>query len=180
MIKGKNIDLRLVTDHDLEYLYAVMNDLSNTNEFWPLMLETRKTFMDKFAQTGFWGDQSGKMLIVDKNDNILGEMNYFKGLWYMPGYEVGYRIYRPEDRGKGTASKALALFIDFLFKSKEINRLEIEADVDNVASIRIAEKCGFKREGIKKQSAYVNGRYRDNLLLALLREEYFTKPINNH
>ncbi len=173
MIKGEHIDLRLVTDLDLHYLYSVMNDSSNTGEHWPLMLETRKSFLDKFAQTGFWSNQSGKMVIVDKKDNILGEINYFKGLWYMPGYEIGYRIYCPKDRGKGFASEALALFVDFIFKAREINRLEIEADVDNLGSIRIAEKCGFIREGIKKQSSYVNGRYRDNMLLALIKEDYF-------
>ncbi len=175
MIKGKNIDLRLVTDEDLDYLYSVTNDLSNTGEYWPLMLETKKSFQDKFAQSGFWNDNAGKMLIVDKENNILGEMNYFKGLWYMPGYEIGYRIYGPRDRGKGFASEALELFVDFMFRSKQINRLEIEADVDNVGSKRIAEKCGFKVEGIKKQSSFLNGRYRDNVLLALVKEDYFNK-----
>ncbi len=53
-----------------------------------------------------------------------------------------------------------------------INRLEIEADVNNVGSRRIAEKCGFVAEGIKKQSSYVNGTYNDNVLLALVKEDY--------
>lgn len=175
MIKGKMIDLRLVTEVDLDYIYSVTNDLSNTGEHWPLMLETKKAFLDKFAQTGFWNENAGKMLIVDKKDNILGEMNYFKGLWYMPGYEIGYRIYCPKDRGKGFASEALELFVDFIFRSKQINRLEIEADVDNIGSKRIAEKCGFKVEGIKKQSSFLNGRYRDNVLLALVKEDHFNR-----
>lgn len=173
MIKGTNIDLRLVGEKDLDYIYSATTDLSNTGEYWPIMLETKKDFLDKFAQSGFWNNDFGKMLIVDKEDNILGEMNYFKGLWYMPGYEIGYRIYSPKDRGKGFSSEALELFVDFLFKSKQINRLEIETDVNNIGSKRIAEKCGFVVEGIKKQSCFMNGRYRDNVIMGLVKEDYF-------
>ena len=35
-----------------------------------------------------------------------------------------------------------------------------------------ADKCGFVREGLLRQESYVDGKYRDVLMMALLREDY--------
>ena len=171
MIKGKLINLRLVTQQDIEEIFTLTSDLSQRGEYWPLSLQSEPGFKKKYAETGLWTNDFGTMLITDKNNRIVGEINYFKGLWYMPGYEVGYQIYRAEDRGKGYLTEALRIFTAYLFESKSINRLEIETSVGNVASRKVAEKCGFKYEGLKRQAIYSKGRYLDIELFSLIREE---------
>jgi len=44
-------------------------------------------------------------------------------------------------------------------------------NVENIGSRKVAEKCGFKYEGLKRQAAYTKGKYEDIELLSLLREE---------
>jgi len=39
-------------------------------------------------------------------------------------------------------------------------------------TVRCYEKCGFVREGLLRQESFVDGRYRDVLMMALLREDY--------
>lgn len=171
MIKGKLVNLRLVMPKDLDEVYDLANDITERGEYWHLDLQSEVNFKKRYAETGFWSEDFGTMLITEKNDKIVGEITYFKGLWYMPGYEVGYQIYRDEDRGKGYITEALKLFTAYLFESKRINRLEIEVTVGNIASRRVAEKCGFKYEGLKRQANYKNGAYVDIELLSLIREE---------
>ena len=171
MIKSKRVNLRLMTQQDLDEVLALTSDLNQRGEYWHLNLQSEQAFKKRFAETGFWNEDFGTMLITDKENKIVGEITYFKGLWYMPGYEVGYQIYRNEDRGKGYTTEALKIFTAYLFESKKINRLEIEVSVGNVASRRVAEKCGFKYEGLKRQAIYSKGKYEDIELLALIRED---------
>lgn len=65
----------------------------------------------------------------------------------------------------------LKLFTSYLFDAKEINRVEIEVSVGNTASRKVAEKCGFKFEGIKRQAVYSRGKYEDIELFSIIREE---------
>lgn len=171
MIKGKLINLRLISQKDVEELYSMTSDLSQRGEYWPLSLQSEPAYKKRFADTGFWSDDFGTMLITDKNDRIVGAITYFKGLWYMPGYEIGYEIYRNEDRGKGYTTEALRLFSAYIFAAKQVNRLEIEVSVGNAASRKVAEKCGFIFEGLKRQACWKRGKYEDIELFSLLREE---------
>lgn len=171
MLKGRLVNLRLITQQDIEEIITLTSDISQRGEYWPMNLQSEQSFRKRYTESGLWNDDFGTMLITDKANKIVGEINYFKGLWYMPGYEVGYQIYRDEDRGKGYVSEALRIFTAYLFEAKPINRLEIEVSVGNVASRKVAEKCGFKLEGLKRQAIYSRGKYEDIELLSLIRED---------
>ena len=56
------------------------------------------------------------------------------------------------------------------FSDEDVLRLSVL--VDNPRAVRCYEKCGFVREGLLRQESYVDGKYRDVLLMALLREDY--------
>lgn len=171
MIKGKLVNLRLITQQDLDEILSLSSDISQRGEFWHLNLQSEQALKKRFAETGLWSEDYGTMLITEKSNKIVGEITYFKGLWYMPGYEVGYQIYREEDRGKGFITEALRIFSAYLFEAKQINRLEVEVSTENLPSRRVAEKCGYKFEGVKRQAIYSRGKYHDIDLLSLTRED---------
>lgn len=75
------------------------------------------------------------------------------------------------DKGKGYTTEALKIFTAYLFELKPIKRLEIQLSKDNIPSRKVAEKCGFVYEGLKRQSVFSRGKYEDSLLFSLLREE---------
>lgn len=54
-------------------------------------------------------------------------------------------------RGKGIASSAVAWAVDEAFRTHGINKVFLRADPENAASIRVAEKNGFQREGLLRQ-----------------------------
>jgi len=85
--------------------------------------------------------------------------------------EIGYAIL-PSERKKGYCSEAAMLMVDYLFLSKDIARVQAHTDVRNVASQRVLEKAGFKKEGVVRKSVFVRGKWRDRYLLSILREEW--------
>jgi RimJ/RimL family protein N-acetyltransferase len=86
--------------------------------------------------------------------------------------EVGYWT-RREARGKGVAAGAVRLVAGWVLGELEADRLELRADTRNTASMRVAEKTGFAKEGVIR-SARTNARDGTRVDLAiysLLRDE---------
>ncbi len=61
--------------------------------------------------------------------------------------EVGYFVF-PEARGRGAATRATMLVVDWAFHDLGLQRVQAIAFQDNVASQRVIEKAGFTREGV--------------------------------
>ncbi len=66
------------------------------------------------------------------------------------------------------ASCATRLLARFAFSELGIVRLELTCGPDNVASQRVAERCGFVREGVMREHVAFRGGRRDTVLFSLL------------
>ncbi|MGH9064867.1 MAG: GNAT family N-acetyltransferase [Acidimicrobiales bacterium] len=75
----------------------------------------------------------------------------------------------PEHRGRGVGTVAHRLLVDHLFASTDLDRVEAETDVDNLAERRVLEKVGFACEGILRGAQLRGGVRRDLALYGLLR-----------
>ena len=173
MIKGNNINLRMITDKDLDQFYILDTDLSNRGEYYTMELTAKTSLVKWYNETGLWDDDFGRMLIVDKEDNILGYINYFKTIRYFNSLEIWCILFDKIKRGMGISTEALELFIDYIFRAKNVNRLEIRIHPDNIASQKATEKCGFIFEGIIRGAMIYKDSYTDLKQYSLLREEYY-------
>lgn len=172
MIIGNNVSLRMLKQDDLDEVIPLLGDLSQRGEYLSIDLLNEVKFRKRFQETGFCNEDHGMFLITDKTGRILGDIAYFKGVSYLPGYEIGYKIYQREDWGKGYTSEALKLFSSYLFDvNHTIHRLELHADMNNIGSRRVAEKAGFTFEGTKRQAVFSRGQYRDLAIYSMLRQE---------
>lgn len=161
----------MVKQSDLDEIIALQSDITERGEFLNPSMMNEVMYKKNYQETGLWNDEFCTLLITDKNGKLLGEISYFKGVRYLPGYEIGYNIYRREDRGKGYTTEALKLFSAYLFEMKTIHRLEVHADNDNIGSRKVAEKSGFTYEGMKRQAVFSRGEYCDLAIYSLLRHE---------
>jgi RimJ/RimL family protein N-acetyltransferase len=77
--------------------------------------------------------------------------------------ELGYIVAR-EARGMGVASSILRLLTRWAFTELDAQRLCLIIDVENHASLRVAERCGYRREGVLR-SIHVKGDQRADAAL---------------
>ena len=161
MLKGHQIYLRTFNDSDIEPFQVLNTDIQNRGEYFPLDLDSDVGLKKWYNETGLWDNKFGRMLIFSNNNEILGYINYFKAIDYFESLEIGYIIFDETKRGKGITTEAVNLFTDYLFKSKRITRLEIRCNPENIASKRVAEKCGYKFEGISRGFKRKAGELRD-------------------
>ena len=81
-------------------------------------------------------------------------------------YEVAY-LAGPHGRGRGLMTRAVRLACEWLF-GEGVGRIELRTHPDNEPSQRLAERCGFQREGRERQSIWLHGRRADAILWSLL------------
>lgn len=105
-----------------------------------------------------------------ETDELIGAMK----LATHPEYEsaeIGYWIGKPY-WGKGYASEAARLVIDYAFNTLELNRIEAHAMVENVGSSRVLHKLGMQEEGYHPQLIKRWGEFKDVKTYGLLREQW--------
>jgi RimJ/RimL family protein N-acetyltransferase len=107
------------------------------------------------------------LLVVDSEDRLLGSIGLSKVDWQHRVGQVGYWV-APDARRRGVASRAVRLLSRWALRSLGLARVEIRADVENEASHRVAEACGFTREGVLRSRAESKGRRWDEVMFSLL------------
>ena len=82
--------------------------------------------------------------------------------------EVGISL-RKEYRGEGYGSEALTLLCDYAFGFLCLKQLTAEVAVDNELSLKLFTSCGFEQCGLLKEWWFVEGVFKDVILLQRLR-----------
>ena len=99
MLRGELIELRLVRERDLTELYERMSDLESRGAYFPLGVTSEPALRAQFAENGFWDADEGMLLIVDHDDQLVGEIEYFPIVHYLQGYEISYQLFGRQHAG---------------------------------------------------------------------------------
>ncbi|MCY7341434.1 MAG: GNAT family N-acetyltransferase [Pseudonocardia sp.] len=83
---------------------------------------------------------------------------------------VGYWV-DAQVSGGGVITAAVALVVDHCFGPVGMHRLEATVRPENLASLRVLEKLGFRREGLFRRYLDVDGTWRDHLCFAMTADE---------
>lgn len=138
-----------------------VDSMQTVANFKQYIVETNKRAADK---TDF-----GYAIIIDKNivgrigmhhinrQNKIGEIGY----WLADGWQ-----------GRGIITKCCKALIGHGFTELGLNRIEIKCGVGNDKSRAIAEKLQFKHEGILRQAEWLNGKFIDLHLYAMLQKDW--------
>lgn len=86
--------------------------------------------------------------------------------------EVWYKIH-VNYWAQGYATEALTKLIDFGFNDLYLHRIEAGCAVENIASIKVLEKTGLTKEGMKRKKLPIRGEWKDNYFYAILEEDFF-------
>jgi ribosomal-protein-alanine N-acetyltransferase len=173
-LSGRRVSLRWLTQGDAPDVFAVFGD-PEVVRFWSsppfpdvgaaeaLIDQIHDLFQARRLYQ--WGVSSRE------TGQVLGTCTLFNINAAHRRAEVGFAISR-ENWGKGLASEAVALLIEFAFARLGLHRLEADADPDNARSLRLLERQGFQREGYLRERWHHLGRVHDAVLLGLLAREW--------
>ena len=169
MLEGKNVNLRVMEKEDLPLLAEWFSNPEFWGEYEPLEQSSRTDIEKTFEKNPF----ELKQFIVEKKDGskIGGICHFYMLHLGMKLLEIGYALV-PSERGKGYCTEAVKILVDYLFLLKDTMRIQVHTDARNVASQRVLEKAGFKKEGTMRKGAFIRGEWTDAYLYSILREEW--------
>lgn len=156
---------------DLPALVAACND--ETLHRWlpmipyPYSEEDGREFISHQPERNAEG--SGNMGVFDAGTGeLLGAVGFRAE--HFDRVEFGYWAHLAH-RGRGITPRALRLLARWVVEETGAKRLQLHAEVENIASQRVAEKAGFTREGVRRSYIEVAGERRDAVGFSLLPDE---------
>ncbi len=112
----------------------------------------------------------GLRLIED--DRLVGLVGFTELLWSNQVGTIFVGLGDPSLRGKGYASEAVRLVVDYSFSELNLHRLQLYVVDYNESAISLYEKLGFKREGIFREFGIRDGGRYNQYVYGILRDEW--------
>lgn len=115
-----------------------------------------RTWLERYEQGHEDGTRAGFAIVDETDGTFLGLAALVQVDREGRQAEAGY-IVAPQARGRGLAGRALRLLTDWALGELGLVRIELRITADNVASMRVAERCGFVREGVLRSAHLKQG-----------------------
>ena len=125
---------------------------------------------DEFLESAEDGRRTGSLLFfaICEHDTPLGGVAASAEVDFRAG--LGYWLL-PEGRGRGLATRALRRLSSHLLDETACKRCELWVDIDNTPSRSVAERAGFRLEGVLRSYAIVHDRRVDAAFYSLLSDD---------
>lgn len=172
---SSDIVLRSYNTEDAEALFAAVNNSRKHLSPWLNWVskttkpEQSLEFIRNAQRDAH--DQRGLALGIFYNNAVAGGIGMLQWDHDVKKAQVGYWI-ACEYEGKGIVSQSLLCFLQFLFEKLNLNKIELQYVAANKRSARVAERMGFKIEGVLRQSFIRNGIVEDLVITGLLKSEW--------
>ncbi len=170
-IKGKQIYLREVRESDVNQTYYKWLNDPEIN----LYLESRYIPMSLKNILKYVESKDGNMdevffaICWNNNKNHIGNIKLGPVNWIHRRADIGILIGDKEYWGKGIATEAIQLVIEYAFKTLNIHKLTAGCHSTNIGSLKAFQNAGFSIEGERKKHSFVGGEYIDTVVLGLLK-----------
>jgi RimJ/RimL family protein N-acetyltransferase len=171
VIRTERLVLRPWTFEDLPHVLAYASD-EEWGRFLPVPHPYGEADARKFIATQVLHDRREHLSwAVELQERAIGGLDLQLLADQQIG-ELGYAIARPF-WGRGLATEAGRAVIDAAFRGcPTLTRMRASADARNVASTRVLEKLGMKREGLLRANNLLHGEPVDEIWCGLLRSEW--------
>ncbi len=175
-LEGEIVILREEQPEDMPLLKALRNDLETQD--WSKTLPpdyTENMYVKRFQDRGYSYDpQEGRFIMISRaSGEFAGSISY-SGLEPRWSATIGL-VVEKKFWGTGFALDAQETLLNFLFVELGLRVIRLYTHSGNPRAVGLAEKSGFKIAARQRQSVFKSGELYDNIVMDLLREEYFIR-----
>ncbi len=161
--------LRPLEREDLRFVHELDNN-ETVMHYW--FEEPYEAFVELYDLYGkHIHDQSERRFVVEYGNEPVGlvELVEINHIHRRAEFQI---IIAPAYQGKGYATPATALAMDYAFTVLNLYKLSLIVDCQNDRAIHVYKKLGFREEGILRHEFFVDGEYRDVIRMAVFQEDY--------
>lgn len=115
-----------------------------------------RTWLERYERGHADGTRAGFAIVDEASGAFLGLAALVQIEPDARQAEAGY-IVAPQARGCGVAGRALRLLTEWALDELALERVELRITAENAPSMRVAERCGFVREGVLRSVHFKQG-----------------------
>jgi RimJ/RimL family protein N-acetyltransferase len=169
MLIGNRVTLGPVFPEDFGALFCWANDVAAARldlAYRPIDLVSHKQWCENIGN-----DPSKVVFAIRKigETPILGYVQIMNINGIHRSADLGIRIGAEKNRGQGYGKDALSIALDYCWKSLNLNRVQLIVFKHNERAVRAYRAIGFKREGLLRRAAFIDGAWVDLVVMASLR-----------
>jgi diamine N-acetyltransferase len=171
MIRGAVVGLRPIEPRDVPLLRTWQNDpeiMSGWAITHPLL--SHASFEDDLAGRFRTFDRAGQF-IIDVEGSAIGRIDFDGFDERHRDAEISLYVGEISAQRKGYARDAVATLVRYLFQERRAARVELTVMENNQRARRVYESVGFQTEGVLRDYVYVNGTWRNEVLMAIYGAE---------
>lgn len=169
----KRLSMRLVDKSDLPALFEVNGDDEvfrySPRAAWKTPADGKAWFSRIMAHRKS-GATIQFVIVLRETKRPIGTLAVFHFDEAVGSAEIGYVLGR-EHWGKGLMTELLAAFVRFGFEKLRLKRISAELDPRNAASVKVLERVGFTREGLRRCDYFSKGEVTDTALYGMLSRD---------
>ncbi len=165
--------LRLLDDADAEELYALIDRNRDHLARWlpwagKQTLDATVEFIRGTRRQ--LAEDDGFQAGIVRDERLAGIVGFHAVQWGHRATSIGYWLAEAE-QGRGTMTLAVEALLEHAFDEWGLNRVEIRAATENRRSRAVAERLGFRLEGVLREAERVGDRFLDNAVYSMLAGE---------
>jgi ribosomal-protein-serine acetyltransferase len=172
-LSGKH-RLRLLEESDSNELHALIDaNRAYLSRWMPWAQEQtpEQTLAFIRATRAQLADNNGFQVALTDRQRIVGILGFHGVDWMNRATSLGYWLAEAA-QGRGAMTEAVSSLVDHALRGWHLNRVEIRADVTNLRSRALAERLGFREEGILRQAMWLGERYHDHVVYSMLTADW--------
>ncbi|HEX6593349.1 MAG TPA: GNAT family protein [Bacillota bacterium] len=174
----KEISLRLLSGHDAENLFQVIDRSRHHLRKWLPWVDATKTVNDSRSfiegSLEMYNNETGLTTGIFYNNKLVGVAGFNTFDWKNKIGYIGYWL-SADWQGHGIMTRVVRTLIDYAFIELNLNRIDIRAAYENKRSRAIPERLGFKKEGHLRDAEKLNNQYVDHIIYGMLASEWPAK-----
>ncbi|NLT50498.1 MAG: GNAT family N-acetyltransferase [Ignavibacteria bacterium] len=172
-LETSRVKLRKIDLFDTQDIYEyASNPQVSEYLFWDTHKSpiTSRKFISNIMQCAIEGRECPWGIEFKETSKIIGTAGFNFCDTRNKKAEIGYAL-SPQYWNKGIMTEIVNLITVYGFKYLALNRIEARCELENIASHKVLEKCGYTKEGILRQAAFAKGKFKDLYLYAIISSE---------
>ncbi|MET7452428.1 GNAT family protein [Streptomyces sp. NPDC005574] len=172
ILTGERTVLRPFTERDADDIRRILDDPEVVRfTFEPSTKLTLEHLRSWYGSRATRTDRLDLAVTDRATGELVGEVVLHE--WDPDARSCTFRtLIGPRGRGRGLGTEATRLIVGYGFEELGLHRIQLEVYRDNHRALRVYEKVGFVVEGVRRETQLRDGRWADEVVMAILDHEW--------